>query len=109
MDFARLLVMVAKLIFGFLIGHINSLSLILLMQTCLHLNTNELVSDCHFHWNQEKLNQVLPPYNVYKISSIPISITNLADEFVWGPASNGKFSIQSASSLISQKVPAHWI
>lgn len=75
----------------------------------LRIDSNDLVSDYLSNnvWNSEKLLQFLPPQVVYKITSIPLPLHNVEDEFIWGPAGNGRFSINSASELQAQKTIAH--
>lgn len=48
------------------------------------------------NWNVDLLNQLLLVDGVDKILAIPIPINDVEDKLIWGPTSNGEFSVKSA-------------
>ncbi|KAL6194501.1 hypothetical protein ACLB2K_035585 [Fragaria x ananassa] len=59
------------------------------------LDTRELV--LKDGWNITKLREHFTHEVVREIMGIPIPTTPLEDEFIWGPASHGRFTIKSAT------------
>ncbi|KAL6183086.1 hypothetical protein ACLB2K_044497 [Fragaria x ananassa] len=58
-------------------------------------------------WNMQKLLQVLDQETVKQITGIPIHVSNQRDECIWGPATDGRFSIKSATWLQYQNLEKH--
>ena len=63
------------------------------------INLNELVADYiqNDTWNKIKLSESLDQELVKAIIGIPLSVNDQEDEVVWGPASDGRFSIRSVT------------
>ncbi|PRQ37611.1 putative reverse transcriptase zinc-binding domain-containing protein [Rosa chinensis] len=65
------------------------------------INLEESVAESIINgkWDKAKLAFVLDPNIVKQILSIPLPVCEQEDEYIWGPSSNGKFSIKSATWL----------
>lgn len=77
----------------------------LLNEHSMLINSTEVVSDyiCNQTWNYDK--SLLHPHDtVHKLCSIPLPFTSNEDEFIWGPAGNGRFPIKSASGSFKVQV-----
>ena len=48
-------------------------------------------------WDRNKLNIILDNDIVDKICDIPFPLNNAKDTVVWGPSTNGRFSVKSAT------------
>ena len=58
-------------------------------------------------WDRTKLSSVLNSHIVDQICGIPIPSSSFEDSFIWGPSSNGIFSIKLASWLQVSNSPEH--
>lgn len=71
------------------------------------VDSNQVVADYilpNGTWNINKLQSILLKDVVKSITTINIPLTPTDDTFVWGPASNGKFSVKSITHLQSNHV-----
>lgn len=64
----------------------------------LRITTEIMKNSCKFY---------LMILHVFKICSLHLRITSTTDEFIWGPAGNGQFTIKCASFLQTQNIHAH--
>lgn len=73
----------------------------------LNLNVKVLDFIQNQVWQRDNLIQVIDEDIVEKILIIPLPLSALQDELIWGPNPNGKFSIKSAYNLQLQDELCH--
>ena len=73
------------------------------------INENDLVSKFikDGKWFLEEVENILPVEVIQSIQAVPIPYFSHSDQFIWGPNSNGNFSIRSAADLLMANKTAH--